>query len=86
MHMYFLSFFLYHMSIAIFLSIYLPKTCDKSGNSDEMCVQLWSLSIVEVSIGSNHAKAPYRAPLFDRATAETFINAFGLDLLTNEVF
>ena len=45
MHMYFLSFFLYHMSIAIFLSIYLSKTWDKLGNSDEMCVQLWSLSI-----------------------------------------
>ena len=32
------------MSIAIFLSICLPKTCDKSENLDKMCVQLWSLS------------------------------------------
>ena len=36
------------MSIAIFLSICLPKTCDKSENLDEMCVQLWSLSTIKM--------------------------------------
>ena len=45
-HVYLISFdFLYTMSIAIFLSIYLPKTCDKWENSNEMCAHIWSLSL-----------------------------------------
>ena len=48
--------FLYPMSIAIFLSIYLPKTCDKWENSDEICVQLWSLSL---GVGIGQARPGY---------------------------
>ena len=44
------------MSIAIFLSIYLPKTCDNSENLDEMCVQLWSLSGTKPSAGPEKMK------------------------------
>ena len=34
------------MSTVIFLFIYLPKTCEKQGNLNEMCMELWSLSVV----------------------------------------